>query len=101
MIKLITLYPTPSDADHFRSYFVNKHLPLCRLIPGLNNAHYSLSPQVVEGLDRWFCLFEAEFIDRASLNAALSTPQAHAAASDIVNYSPKTPTSLIYTPQPV
>jgi uncharacterized protein (TIGR02118 family) len=78
------------------SYFVERHLPLCRSIPGLTSAHYSFDVAQIEGPGRWFCVFEAQFPDHATLKAVLATPQAQRAAEDVQNYSPETPTSLIY-----
>lgn len=96
MIRLVTLYPWPSDPEHFKRYFVERHIPLCRTIPGLPCCHYSFDVNKIEGSGQWFCIFEAEFPDRATLQALLETPEAQRAAEDVPNYSPEAPTSLIY-----
>jgi uncharacterized protein (TIGR02118 family) len=96
MIKLVTLYPWPADPDHFRTYFVEHHLPLCRAIPGLGETRYGFEPRTLEGSSQWFCIFETSFDDEDSLDAALRSPEGRLAAADVVNYAPVGPTSLIF-----
>ena len=96
MIRLVTIYPWPSDPERFRRHFLERHLPLCRAIPGLTSCHYSFDVSKIEGPGQWFCIFEAQFPDRATLEVVLTSPEAQRAAADIPNYSPNTPTSLIY-----
>lgn len=96
MLKLVTLYPWPTDPDSFRRHYLETHLPLCRAIPGLIRAQYAFEPQTIEGFEKWFCVFEGEFLDRAALDAALTTAEGMRAAADIPNFSPAAPTSIIY-----
>jgi len=100
MIKLLVMYPWPADPDHFKRHYIDRHLPLCRAIPGTLRIHYTFEPQTVQGT-RWFCIYEAEYADEATLNAAKATPEAERAAADVANYSPEPPTVLIYKVDPV
>jgi uncharacterized protein (TIGR02118 family) len=95
MIKLVILYPWPSDPAHFKNHYVQTHVPLCRAIPGMTRAHYGFEPQKTHGPGRWFCVFEAEYPDLSSLQAALATPQARAAQEDVPKFSVEPPLSLI------
>jgi len=101
MIKLLVMYPWPADPEHFKKHYVSRHLPLCRAIPGILSMHYTFEPKTIEGPGRWFCLFEAEFVDEAAMNAAFATSEAERAGADVVNYSPEPPTSLVYKLDPV
>jgi uncharacterized protein (TIGR02118 family) len=96
MIKLVVMYPWPTDPAHFKRHYVERHLPLCREIPGAIRVHYTFEPQTMQGSASWFCIYEAEYPDEASLRAALGTPEAKRAAADVANYSMEPPTALIY-----
>jgi uncharacterized protein (TIGR02118 family) len=100
MIKLLVMYPWPTDPDHFKKHYIERHLPLCRAIPSIIRSHYAFEPRTIEGAGGWFCVYEAEFVDEAALNAALATPEAQRAGADVANYSPDLPTSLVYQLNP-
>jgi uncharacterized protein (TIGR02118 family) len=93
MIKLVVMYPWPADPYRFKRHFLGRHLPLCRAIPGILRSHYAFEPKTVEGSGKWFCIYEAEFVD-------LATPEAERAAADVANYSPDLPTFLVNTSEP-
>jgi len=95
------MYRWPADPVHFKKHYTERHLALCRAIPGLAHSRYAFEPVALEGPERWFCVFEAEFEDEATMNALLETPEARAAAADVANFSPEPPTSLVYTLNPV
>jgi uncharacterized protein (TIGR02118 family) len=101
MIKLVVMYPWPADPEHFRKHYLERHLPLCRAIPGALRVHYSFEPQTVQGNSRWFCIYEAEYPDEPTLRAALDTSEAKTAAADVANYSTQLPTALIYEMSPL
>jgi|SRR5579871_1997824 len=101
MIKLVVMYPWPENPAHFKAHYLERHLPLCRGIPGGLRSHYTFEPRTIEGDARWFCIYEAEFTDEASLNAALESPECQRAGADVSNYSPNPPTTLIYALEPV
>ncbi len=101
MIKLIVMYPWPADPEHFKQHYVQRHLPLCRAIPGMLQSRYAFEPKTIEGTGKWFCIFEAEFIDEAAMHAALATAEGEKASADVANYSPEAPTCLLYLLNPV
>jgi uncharacterized protein (TIGR02118 family) len=73
MHKLMVLYPEPADPDHFRDYYVSKHLPLVERMPGLLAWRYSFEVAATQEPTPYFAVFEAEFAD--------------AAAGDVANYA--------------
>lgn len=94
MHKVLVLYPTPDDPDHFRDYYLNTHLPLAAKMPGARSMAYSFD---VGGAgpgaeSPWFCIFEMTFDDAAAMGAAMGSPEGQAVAADVANYSPKPPT---------
>ncbi|MFF4198703.1 EthD family reductase [Nonomuraea sp. NPDC001831] len=87
MHKLLVLYPEPADPDHFRDYYVTKHLPLVREWPGLLAWRYSFDVAATRGENPYFAVFEAEFADAAAMAAAQSSPQAQRLTADLANYA--------------
>ena len=65
--RLLVLYPPPTDPDHFRSYYEDKHLPLVARFPGLRGYRYSFDVAAAGDESPYFCVFEADFDDAAAL----------------------------------
>ncbi|WP_216894194.1 EthD family reductase [Nocardia alni] len=87
MHKLVVLYPKPADPDHFRDYYVTKHLPLVRNWPGLLAWRYSFDVAATRGETPYFAVFEADFADAAAMAASQASPYGQRAAADVVNYA--------------
>jgi uncharacterized protein (TIGR02118 family) len=92
MHKALVLYETPDDPDHFREYYVNKHLPLAATIPGVRRMGYSFDVAAMGWPAPWFCVFEMEFDSAEVMGAAMGSPEGQAVAADVANYSPAPPT---------
>ncbi|MFC7425238.1 EthD family reductase [Nocardia tengchongensis] len=87
MHRLLVLYPKPADPDHFRDYYVTKHLPLVREMPGLLAYRHSFDVKATTGEAPYFAVFEADFADAAALAASRASDQGRRAAADVVNYA--------------
>jgi len=87
MHKLVVLYSTPVDPDHFRDYYVTKHLPLVRQMPGLLAWRYSFEVATTQGQSPYFAVFEADFADAGTLAAAQESPEGRRVAADVANYA--------------
>ncbi|WP_067823298.1 EthD family reductase [Nocardia inohanensis] len=87
MHKLLVLYPKPVDPDHFRDYYVTKHLPLVMKWPGLLAWRYSFDAAAGNGEPPYFAVFEADFADAAALAASRESEYGRLAAADVVNYA--------------
>lgn len=87
MHRSLVLYSEPADPDHFRDYYVNKHLPLVMKWPGLLAWRYSFDVAAIEGEAPYFAVFEADFADAAAMYAARASPQGRRVAADVVNYA--------------
>lgn len=88
MYCLTVLYPAPDDADAFKKYYVEKHLPLAAKLPGMVRSHYAFPQQLGPG-EAPFCIFQAYFSDPKAMEAALMSEQGRNVAADVPNYSPK------------
>jgi uncharacterized protein (TIGR02118 family) len=87
MHKLLVLYDEPKDPAHFRSYYVDKHVPLARTLPGLEADRYSFDVKPLGPGKAYFCVFEGEFESEEALMKALQSPQGKAVARDVANYA--------------
>ncbi|MEV5647324.1 EthD family reductase [Nocardia sp. NPDC052254] len=87
MHKLVVLYPKPADPDHFRDYYVTNHLPLVMKWPGLLAWRYSFEVAATNGESPYFAVFEADFVDAATMAAARASQYGRQAAADVVNYA--------------
>ncbi|WP_460729503.1 EthD family reductase [Nocardia heshunensis] len=87
MHRLLVLYPKPADPDHFRDYYVTKHLPLVREMPGLLGCRYSFDVAAAGGEAPYFAVFEADFADAAALAASRASEQGQRAAADVADYA--------------
>ncbi|UGT44851.1 EthD family reductase [Nocardia yamanashiensis] len=87
MHKTLVLYPKPIDPDHFRDYYVTKHLPLVRDWPGVLAWRYSFDIASSNGEAPYFAVFEADFADAAALAAARASEQGRRLAADVANYA--------------
>ncbi|MEV7520895.1 EthD family reductase [Streptomyces sp. NPDC091371] len=87
MHKLVVLYPPPADPDHFRDYYVTKHLPLVKNWPGPLAWRYSFDVAALEGDAPYFAVFEADFADAPAMHAALGSPDGQLLAADVANYA--------------
>jgi uncharacterized protein (TIGR02118 family) len=87
MHRLLVLYPSPTDPDHFRSYYQDTHLPLVAKLPGLRGCRYSFNVATSEGESPYFCVFEADFDGAAAYSAAMASPAGQAVRADVPNYA--------------
>jgi uncharacterized protein (TIGR02118 family) len=83
----VVLYPEPADPDHFRHYYVTKHLPLVTQMPGLLAWRYSFDVTATPGQTPYFAIFEAEFADETAMTASRTSPQGRQVAADVANYA--------------
>lgn len=97
MHKIVVLYPPQPDPAAFKAYYVEKHIPLARKLPGLVALRYSFNVQGVGGEAAYFCVFEAEFRDGPAMGAAMGSPEGQAVAADVPNYAKAPPTLIHYS----
>ncbi|WP_067714087.1 EthD family reductase [Nocardia yamanashiensis] len=87
MHKTLVLYPKPTDPNHFRDYYVTKHLPLVQDWPGVLAWRYSFDIVSINGEAPYFAVFEADFADADALAAARASEQGRRLAADVANYA--------------
>ena len=87
MHRLLVLYNEPKDPAHFRDYYVNKHVPLAKTLPGLKADRYTFEAKPLGLQAALFCVFEGDFDSEASMMAALQSKEGKAVAGDVSNYA--------------
>ena len=88
-VKLVVLYTQPDDPDVFERQYANVHMPMVHKIPGLERAETGIFIAEADGGDPIFYrIAELYFPDRATLDKALATPEAQAAAADYQKIAP-------------
>jgi uncharacterized protein (TIGR02118 family) len=88
MHRLLVTYPAPANAARFMDYYVGKHVPLARTLPGLLACRWMQPAALGPGQPAHFLIFEADFASEASMMAALGSPEGKQVAADVPNYSP-------------
>ena len=97
MHKFLVLYPKGQDDKKFRSHYENVHVPLCRKLPGLIACRYSFAVEGVRGAEApYYCVFEADFPDAATMVKAQQSPEGAAVAADVPNYVTIPPVIMHY-----
>ena len=87
-IKANVHYGTPSDAEHFASYFVSTHVPIVHTLPGLRAFEYG---KVISNMDGtpsdtfWIATLTWDSAD--AMQAALASPEGQATVGDMANYA--------------
>jgi uncharacterized protein (TIGR02118 family) len=88
MHRLLVTYPAPADTAHFMDYYVARHVPLARSLPGLLGCRWMRPAALGPGEAAHFLIFEADFADEGAMLAALQSPVGAQVAADVPNYSP-------------
>lgn len=97
MHKLLVLYPKGQDERKFRDHYESKHLPLAAKLPGMQAHRYSFAIDGVRGEEApYYCVFEADFPDLATMGKAMQSAEGQAVSADIPNYVTVPPTIMHY-----
>ena len=87
MVKLVALYKKPADVQAFEDDYSSVHLPLMEQIPGIVKTELARFFAGPTGEPPYYMMFEAYFADRASLDAALKSPENRAAGKDLLSFA--------------
>jgi uncharacterized protein (TIGR02118 family) len=88
MHKVVVLYNQPADADKFREYYVNNHLPLAAQLPGMLASRHSFEVSGAGPVPApFFAIWEGEFADAAAAGAAMMSDIGQKVSADVDNYA--------------
>ncbi|MBS0391300.1 MAG: EthD family reductase [Comamonadaceae bacterium] len=86
--KLFAVYKQPADPKAFDDYYVNKHVPLAKTIPGLLSYEVSRGDVLgMQGKHESYLIAILEFESVDSIAIAMSSPQGQATAADLANFA--------------
>jgi uncharacterized protein (TIGR02118 family) len=97
MAKLVALYNSPEDPAAFDAYYVSKHVPLARKVPGVRKIEFSTGPIVTpEGAALYHRLGILTFDSMADLQSGLNSPAGQTAVADLANFAGSGVTILLF-----
>lgn len=88
MAKLVALYKKPANAAAFDAYYVSKHIPIAKNVPGLR--HYEINTGPVgtpTGPAPYHVVAMMTFDSLDAIQRALTSPEGQAAAADLANFA--------------
>jgi uncharacterized protein (TIGR02118 family) len=84
MVQFAILFAKPPDPAAFDSYYDDVHMPLVRLLPGLERAEVVRFTRDLDGeAPGYHQLTALYFRDAEAMDAALSSPEGQATARDV------------------
>lgn len=92
MNTFMALYPPQPDMAAFKAYYVEKHIPLARKIPGIKAIRYSMDIHPLGGDAQYACIFEADFDSIDSLVNGMKSPEGVVVEEDLKNFAINMPT---------
>lgn len=81
MHRLTIQYAVPADPESFDQQYFERHVPLCKPLPGLRGASFSKPRALGDGTVPYL-VAELDFDDAESMKAALRSPEMAAVAAD-------------------
>jgi|SRR3954452_12540488 uncharacterized protein (TIGR02118 family) len=100
MHKFVVLYPHGQDEKKFRAHYEATHVKLTAKLPGMIAQRYSFAIEGARGAPApFYCVFEADFPDAATMGRALQSPEGQAVSADIPNYVTVAPIIMHYEVQ--
>jgi uncharacterized protein (TIGR02118 family) len=97
MAKLVVLYNPPQDSGAFESYYIPKHIPLVRKIPGVRKIEVSTGPVVTpDGPSPYHLVAMLSFDSLADLQTGVGSTEGQEAVADLANFATGGATVLIF-----
>jgi uncharacterized protein (TIGR02118 family) len=100
MAQLIAMFHPPVDPAAFDAYYVPKHIPLTKRVPGLKRLEISTGPVMTPtGPAPYHLVGVSTFDSLADLQAGLDSPEGKTTAEDLANFATGGVTILIWEHQ--
>ncbi|MBF4161164.1 EthD family reductase [Nocardioides acrostichi] len=74
MFRMTVQYETPADPEAFDRAYFERHVPLCRTLPGLVGASFS-KPRPLGPGPAPYLVAELDFADGEAFRAAMTSPE--------------------------
>lgn len=97
MAKLLALHNPPHDPVAFDSYYLSRHIPLARAVPGVRKIEVSTGPAVTpHGAAAYHRIVTLTFDSMAELQSGLASPEGQSAVADLANFASAGVTILLF-----
>ncbi len=84
MATLVVMYKTAKDPTAFDKYYVEKHIPLAKKIPGLRKYEVSQGPVATPaGPSAYHLVALLHYDNIAAIQSAFASPEGQAAVADV------------------
>lgn len=84
MATLVVMYKTPKDPAAFDKYYVEKHIPLAKKIPGLRKYEVSQGPVATPaGPSAYHLVALLHYDNLAAIQSAFASLEGQAAVADV------------------
>ena len=87
MVKLVALYKKAADVAAFDKYYNETHAPLAKKMPGLRRMEVCRFTGSPGGEAKFYLMAEMYFDDKATMMAALGSPEGKAAGKDVMSFA--------------
>jgi uncharacterized protein (TIGR02118 family) len=88
MARVVVMYKTPKDPGAFDQYYVDKHVPIAKKIPGLRKYEVSNGPVATPaGPSGYHLVAILHFDDVAAIQNALASAEGKAAVADVSTFA--------------
>ncbi len=87
MVKLIALYRKPADPAAFDQAYFGTHIPLVNKIPNLRRVDVSRVIGAPRGEPEFYLIAEMCFDDKATMDAALASPENAEAGKNLMGFA--------------
>lgn len=87
MVKLVALYRKPADPAAFDQAYFQTHIPLVKKIPNLKSVQVSRIVGAPRGEPEFYLIAEMLFQDKATMDAALASPENAAAGKNLMSFA--------------
>jgi uncharacterized protein (TIGR02118 family) len=88
MVKLVAMFAHPEDPAAFDEAYFGTHLPLNAKTPGLRRTEVTRVTGTPRGGEsQWYLVTEMYYDDEESMRAAFASPEAAAAAKNLMSFA--------------
>jgi uncharacterized protein (TIGR02118 family) len=86
--QLVVMYKTPKDTAAFDKYYVEKHAPLAKKIPGLRKYEVSRGPVATPaGPSSYHLVAILQYDDMATIQKGFASAEGQATVADLQNFA--------------
>jgi uncharacterized protein (TIGR02118 family) len=100
--QLVVMYKTPQDTAAFDKYYIEKHVPIAKKIPGLRK--YEISQGGVAtpaGPSGYHLVAVLQFDNLAAIQAAFGSAEGQSAVADVQNFATGGVDIIMFDTRPV